>query len=79
MNIGCAVAQAVSRRLPTAAARVRAQLSLHGIRCGEKRNRFSPSTPVSHANHSIDFSTLVVVHHYRLSSRAGRYNMPETA
>jgi hypothetical protein len=35
INLGRAIAQAVSRRLPTAAARVRARASLCGI-CGEQ-------------------------------------------
>jgi hypothetical protein len=61
-----AMAQAVSRRLPTAAARVRAQFRSCGI-CGGETNwhwgRFSPSTSVSPANlHPTDCSILIIYH-----------------
>jgi hypothetical protein len=57
----CAAAQAVSRWLPTAAARVRVRAAC-GIYGGQSRNwsRFSPSTSVSLANHhSTNFSIII--------------------
>jgi hypothetical protein len=63
---GRAIAQAVGRRLPTAAARVRAQVRSCGIRGGTKWHwgGFPPSTSVSPANsHSTDCSTLIIVYH----------------
>jgi hypothetical protein len=55
---GCDVAQAASRWLPTAAAEVRVQAA-YGI-CGGQSSRFSPSTSVSPANHSTDFSIIII-------------------
>jgi hypothetical protein len=56
--VGCAIAQAVSRRLPTAAARVHV-----GFVDETVLGRFSPSTSVSPANsHSTDYSTLTIYH-----------------
>jgi hypothetical protein len=60
-----ATTQAVSRWLPTAAARVRAPVRSCGI-CGGQSvtaGRFSPSTSVSSTNsHSTDCSTLIIYH-----------------
>jgi hypothetical protein len=54
------IAQAVSCRLPTAAARVRAQVTSCGI-CG---SFVSPRTSVSPANsHSTDCSTFIIIFH----------------
>jgi hypothetical protein len=65
-----AIAQAVSCPLPTAAARVRAQVRSCGICGGQKWHwdRFSPSTSVSPGNsHSTDCSTfiiiIIIIHH----------------
>jgi hypothetical protein len=59
------IAQAVSRRLRTAAARVLAQIKSCGI-CGGQSGtwaRFYPSTSVSLANsHSTNCSTLLIYH-----------------
>jgi hypothetical protein len=64
---GCAIAQAVSRRLPTAAARVRGQVMWNLWWTKWCWGRFSPSTSVSPVNfHSTDCFTLIV-----LSSGAG--------
>jgi hypothetical protein len=63
VNYGRVMAQAVSRRLPTAAASVRALVRSCGI-CGGQSGtggRFSPNTSVSPANsHSTDCSTLII-------------------
>jgi hypothetical protein len=58
---GRAVAQAVSCWLPTAAARVRVWAGMWGL-CWTKRHwgRFSPSTSVSPANHSTNFSIIII-------------------
>jgi hypothetical protein len=65
--MGRAIAQAVNRRLPTAAARVRAQvmsdLRWRKWRCG----RFSPSTSVSPANsHSTNCAAFIIIYHLGL-------------
>jgi hypothetical protein len=66
LHVGHAMAQAVSRRCPTAAAaRVRAQVRSCGTCDGQKWHwgRFSPSTSVSPANsHSTDCSTSIIYH-----------------
>jgi hypothetical protein len=63
LRVGRAIAHAVGRRLPTAAARVRAQVRSCGI-CGGQSGRFSPSTSVSPANsHSTDCSTIIIIYH----------------
>jgi hypothetical protein len=55
---GSAIAQAVSRRVPTSEARVRAQV-MWDLWWAD----FSPSTSVSPANsHSIDYSTVIIYH-----------------
>jgi hypothetical protein len=65
--VGCAIAQAVSRWIPTtAAARVQTRVWSSGI-CGGRSGRFSPSTSVSPANlHSTKFSIIIITQ--------GRYN-----
>jgi hypothetical protein len=56
------ILQAVSRWLPSAAARVRARVRTYGI-CDGQSGRFSPSTSVSPANlHSTDYSTIIIYH-----------------
>jgi hypothetical protein len=73
---GRAIAQAASRWLPTAAARVRARVWSSGI-CGGQNwrwGRFSPSSSVSPANlHSTNCSTITLIYHL------GLYNRPEVA
>jgi hypothetical protein len=66
MSAGRAIAQAVSRWLPTAAARLQTRVWSSGI-CGGQRwtkwccGRFSPSTSVSPANlHSTNFSIIII-------------------
>jgi hypothetical protein len=60
---GRAIAQAVSRWLPTTAARVMCDLWWTKWRWG----RFSPSTSVSPANlHSTNFSTVPIIYHLGL-------------
>jgi hypothetical protein len=63
MKMGRAIAQAVSRRLPTAAARVQKPGSGHVAFCDGQKwrwGRFSPRTLFSPANlHSICFSTII--------------------
>jgi hypothetical protein len=62
---GRSIAQAVGRRLPTAATRVRAQVRSCGI-CGGRSGTgadFFPSTSVSPANsYSTDCSTIIIYH-----------------
>jgi hypothetical protein len=58
--VGCAVAQAVSHRLPNAAARVRAQIRSCGI-CGGQRGaggRFSLSTELVQESRFIAAKTM---------------------
>jgi hypothetical protein len=57
-----AVAQAVSCRLPTAAARVQSRVSSCGI-CGLWFGRFSPSTSVSPAKYSTDYFPFNICDH----------------
>jgi hypothetical protein len=65
---GRATAQAVSRWLPTAAARVRARVWSSGI-CGGQSGAGGASTSVSPANlHSTNFSIIIITR--------GRYNRP---
>jgi hypothetical protein len=57
---GRAVAQAVSRWLPTAAARVRVRAGMWGLWWTKRHwGRFSRSTSVSPANHSSNFSIII--------------------
>jgi hypothetical protein len=58
--LGCAVAQAVSHWLPTAAAQVRIRTDMWGLWWAKRHwGRFSPSTSVSPANHSTNFSIII--------------------
>jgi hypothetical protein len=58
---GRAVAQAVSRWLPTAAARCSRPDSMWGLSWTKRHwGRFSPSTSVSPANHSTNFSIVII-------------------
>jgi hypothetical protein len=59
--LGRAVAQAVSRWFPTAAARVRVRAGMWDL-WWTKRHwfRFCPSTSVSPANHSTNFSIIII-------------------
>jgi hypothetical protein len=70
-KVGRAIAQAVSRWLPTAAARVRAQVRSCGI-CGGQSGTgagFVPSTSVSPANpHSTNWS--IIIYHPGLVQKA---------
>jgi hypothetical protein len=61
-----AIAQAVSRWLPTAAARAQTRGWSCGI-CGGQSGRYSQSTSVSPANlHSTNFSTITITYHLGL-------------
>jgi hypothetical protein len=61
--LGCAVAQAVSRWLPTAAARVCVRAACEGFVVDKAAlGRFSQSTSVSPANHSTNFSIIIIIH-----------------
>jgi hypothetical protein len=74
--MGRATAQAVSRRLPTAAARVQTRSGHVGFCDGQKWRwaRFSPRTSVSPANlHSMCFSTII------FTITRGWHNRPEVA
>jgi hypothetical protein len=67
--LGRAIAQEVSRWLPTSAARVRAQVRSCGIRGGQSGTGadFSPSTSASPAkSHSTDYSTFIIIYHLGL-------------
>jgi hypothetical protein len=62
-RLGRAIAEAVSRWLPTAVARVRARVWKVGfvVEIMAPRGRFSPSTSISPANlHSTNFSILTI-------------------
>jgi hypothetical protein len=72
VNLGRAIAQAVSRWLPTAAARVHragpgsvpGQVMRDLWWTKRHKGRFSPSTSVSPANpHSTDCSMLIIIYH----------------
>jgi hypothetical protein len=61
LHIGPAVAQAVRRWLPTAAARVRFREGIWGLWWTKRQwGRFSPSTFVSPANHSTNFFIIII-------------------
>jgi hypothetical protein len=68
-----AIAQAVSCRLPTAATRVRAQVTWDLWWTKWHWGRFSPSTSVSPANfHSTDCSTFIIIRGWYSWSVGGR-------
>jgi hypothetical protein len=74
---GCAVAQAVSLWLPTAAARVCVQAACGGLWWTKWHcSRFSPSTSVSPANHSTNLSIIIITrgwHNRPISSRSAEW------
>jgi hypothetical protein len=76
INWGRAIAQAVSRWLPTAAARVRTWVRSCGI-CGGQSGAgtvFLKSTSVSPANsHSTDCSTIIIVYQLGLVQQAKQW------
>jgi hypothetical protein len=59
-----AVAQVVSRRIPTAAARVRAQGHMGVVEDKPALRRVFSEYFDSPANHSIDCSTFIIIHHH---------------
>jgi hypothetical protein len=64
---GSAIAQAVVCRLPAAVVWVQAQVRSCGIYGGKAAlGQVSSSTSVSHATHSTDCSTLIIIHHQEL-------------
>jgi hypothetical protein len=68
-KLGRAIAQAVSRSLPTAAARVRARGRSRGICAGQRGigGRFSQSASVSPVNmHSTDCSMIIIIYNQGL-------------
>jgi hypothetical protein len=77
IHFGRAVAQAVSRWLPTAAARVRVQAGMWGLWWTKRHwGRFSLSTSVSLANHSTDFSIIIIArgsHNRPISGRSAEW------
>jgi hypothetical protein len=70
-QVGHAVAQAVSHWLPTVAAQVRVRAT--GV-CGGQNGmgRFSPSTSVSLANHSTNFSIIIITRGWHNTPITGR-------
>jgi hypothetical protein len=69
-TLGRGIAQAVSRRLPTAAARVRAQVIWELWWTKWHWDRFSPSTSVSPVNsHSTVCSTFIIIYHPGLAQQ----------
>jgi hypothetical protein len=61
LYLGRAVGQAVRRWLPTAAARVLVQEAMWGLWWTKRHwGRFSPSTSVSPADHSTNFSIIIM-------------------
>jgi hypothetical protein len=79
INLGRAIDQAVSRWLPTAAARVRARIWSCGVlwRTKWRWGRFSPSTSVSPANfHSTNCSTITLIYHLGIVQQAKVATVP---
>jgi hypothetical protein len=73
LRLGRAVAQAVSRWLPIAAARARVWVGMWGLWWTKQhRGRFSPSTSVSPANHSTNFSIIIITQGWRNRPIGGR-------
>jgi hypothetical protein len=75
---GCAVAQAVSRWIPTAAARVRVRAGMGGLWWTKRHwDRFPPSTSVFPANyHSTNFSIIIIAqswHHRPVGGRSAEW------
>jgi hypothetical protein len=73
-HIGRAVAQAVSRWLPTAAARVRVRADMWGLWWTKRHwGRFSPITSASPANHhSANFSIIIITRGWHNRPISGR-------
>jgi hypothetical protein len=70
---GRVVAQAVSRWLPTVAARVSVRASMWSLWWTKRHwGRFSPSTSVSPANHSTNFSIIIITRVWHNRSISGR-------
>jgi hypothetical protein len=71
---GRAVAQAISRWLPTAAARVRIRADMWGLWWTKRYwGRFSPSTSVSPANHHpTNFSIIIITRGWHNRPNSGR-------
>jgi hypothetical protein len=70
---GRAVGQAVSRWLPTATARVRVRAGMWGLWWTKWHwGRFSPSTSVSPANHSTNFSIFIITRGWHNRPTGGR-------
>jgi hypothetical protein len=64
---------AVRRWLPTAAARVRVRAACGGLWWTRRHwGRFSPSTSVSPANHSTDFSIIIITRGWHKRPISGR-------
>jgi hypothetical protein len=73
VKVGRAVAQAVSRSFPKAAARVRVRAGMWGLRWTKRHwGRFSPSTSVFLANHSTNFSIIIITRCWHNRSMGGR-------
>jgi hypothetical protein len=77
---GRALAQAVSRWFPTAAARIRVQAAMWGLWWTKRhRGRFSPSTSFSPANHhSTNFSIIIITrgwHNRPISGRSAEWTL----
>jgi hypothetical protein len=70
---GRAVAQAVNRWLPTAAAPVRVRAGMWGLWWTKWHwGRLSPSTSVSPANHSNNFSIIIITRDWHNRPIGGR-------
>jgi hypothetical protein len=79
---GRAVAQAVSRWLPTAAARVRIRAGMWCLWWTKRHwGRFSPSTSVSPANHHSTNSSIIIFtrgwHNRHISGRSAEWTQSE--
>jgi hypothetical protein len=72
-RLGRAVAHAVSRWLPTAVTRVGVRASMWGLWWRKRYwGRFSPSTSVSSANHSTNFSIIIITRGWHNRPISGR-------
>jgi hypothetical protein len=70
--LGRAIAQAVSRWFPTAAAQVRVRAAC-GVYGGQSdRFFFFPSTSVSPANHSTNFYVIIITRGWHSRPNSGR-------
>jgi hypothetical protein len=77
LSIGRAIAQAVSRWLPTLATRVHIQAGKWGLWWTKRHwGRFSLSTSVSRANHSTNFSIIIITrgwHNRPIDGRSAKW------